>query len=41
MRKLAAANIKNVVLESDKVIILQKEKVLALAAEHSIKIFGI
>lgn len=41
MRKLAAANICNVVLESDKVIILQKEKVLELAAKYAIKIFGV
>ena len=41
MRKLAAAKIKNVALEADKVIILQKEKVQALAFEHGIKIFGV
>ncbi|MBE6411558.1 MAG: LpxI family protein [Opitutales bacterium] len=41
IRKLANANIKNVVVEANKVIILQKELVKKLAEENEIKIFGI
>lgn len=41
LRKLAEANIHNVALEGGSVIILEPEKVLALAKEHDIKIFGI
>ncbi|MBO5255063.1 MAG: UDP-2,3-diacylglucosamine diphosphatase LpxI [Opitutales bacterium] len=41
IRKLAAANIKNVAIESEKVIILETEKVRTLAKENDIKIFGV
>lgn len=41
MRKLAAADIKNVVVEADKVIVLEKDKVKKLAEENGIKILGI
>lgn len=41
MRKLAAAGIKNVVVEADKVIILEKDKVKKLAEENEIRILGI
>ena len=41
LRKLAQSNIHNIVLESGNVIILEPEKVLALAKEFDIKIFGI
>ncbi len=41
IRKLASANIKNVAVEADKVIILEMEKVKALAEENDIKIFGV
>ena len=41
IRKLAQANIQNVVVEADNVILLEKEKVFALAKEHNIKILGI
>ena len=41
MRKLAAADIKNVVVEADKVIVLEKNKVKKLAEENGIRILGI
>ncbi|WYJ07780.1 UDP-2,3-diacylglucosamine diphosphatase LpxI [Opitutia bacterium KCR 482] len=41
MRKLAAADIKNVVVEADKVIVLEKDKVKKLAEENGIRILGI
>lgn len=41
IRKLASSNIENVVVEANKVIILQKELVKKLADENGIKIFGI
>lgn len=41
MRKLAAADIKNVVVEADKVIVLEKDKVKKLAEENEIRILGI
>lgn len=41
IRKLVAANIKNVAIESEKVIILETEKVRTLAKENDIKIFGV
>ena len=41
IRKLAAANIKNVVLEAGRVIILEKEKVRKSALESGVKIFGL
>lgn len=41
MRKLAAAGIKNVVVEADKVIVLEKDKVKKLAEENGIRILGI
>lgn len=41
MRKLAAAGIKNVVVEADKVIVLEKDKVKKLADENGIRILGI
>lgn len=41
MRKLAAADIKNVVVEADKVIVLEKDRVKKLAEENGIRIFGI
>ncbi|MBO6102551.1 MAG: UDP-2,3-diacylglucosamine diphosphatase LpxI [Opitutales bacterium] len=41
LRKLAAANIKNVAVESGSVIILEPEKVRALAEQNGIKIFGV
>jgi DUF1009 family protein len=41
IRKLANANIKNVVVEANKVIILQKDLVKKLAEENEIRIFGI
>lgn len=41
IRKLAAADIRNVVVEAEKVIILDKQNVKKLAAENGIKIFGI
>jgi len=41
VRKLAAANIKNAVVEAGKVIILQKDLVKKLAEENGVKIFGI
>lgn len=40
LRKLSAANIKNVALAAGKVIILETEKVKKLAEETGIKIFG-
>ncbi len=41
MRKLAAADIKNVVVEADKVIVLEMDKVKKLAEENGIRILGI
>lgn len=41
MRKLAAVDIKNVVVEADKVIVLEKDKVKKLAEENGIRILGI
>ena len=41
IRKLAAADIRNVAVEAEKVIILDKQNVKKLAAENGIKIFGI
>lgn len=41
VRKLAAAGVKNAVLEAGKVLILDKPKVLELARQNDIKIFGI
>ncbi len=41
IRKLASAGIKNVAVEAGSVIILEKEKVLRLAEENDIKIFGV
>ncbi len=41
VRKLASSGIKNVVLEAEKVIILQKELVKKIADENGIRIFGI
>ncbi len=41
IRKLAAANILNVAIEADNVIILEPEKTLALAKENGIKIYGV
>lgn len=41
MRKLASAKILNVALEAEKVIILEPEKVRALAQENGIKIYGV
>ena len=41
IRKLASANITNVVVEANKVIILQKDLVKKMADENGIKIFGI
>lgn len=40
-RKLAAADIKNVVVEADKVIVLEMDKVKKLAEENGIRILGI
>ncbi len=41
LRKLTASNIKNVVVEADKVIILQKELVKKIADENDVRIIGI
>lgn len=41
VRKLAAANIRNVVVEAGKVLILDKARVKALAEANDIKIYGI
>ncbi len=41
VRKLVAAGINNVAVEAGSVIILEKEKVLRLAEENDIKIFGV
>lgn len=41
IKKLAEANIKNVVVEADKVIILEKDIVKKLAEEAGIRILGI
>lgn len=41
VRKLAASHIENVAVEAGKVIILEKEKVAALANQNNIKIYGI
>ena len=41
MRKLAEAGVKNAVVEAGSVIILESEKVRALANENGVKIFGI
>ena len=41
MRKLAAADIKNMVVEADKVIVLEMDKVKKLAEENGIRILGI
>lgn len=40
VRKLAAAGIRNVAVEAGKVILLEPEKVAALARENGIRIFG-
>ena len=41
VRKLAEAGVKNAVVEAGSVIILESEKVRALANENGVKIFGI
>lgn len=41
IRKLAASNIRNVAVEAEKVIILDKQNVKKLAEENGIRIFGI
>jgi DUF1009 family protein len=41
IRKLVASGVENVAVEADNVIILEKDKVLKLANENNIKIFGV